>query len=117
MYHGKITEARKKRKYNIGGVPAETGIGEIKKKIVKTKGGGRKVKLIRSDVVNVVIEGRSVKCKIIDLTSNPANKDFTRRRIITKGAVLKVKSPDGKEYSVRVTSRPGQSGVLDAVVI
>jgi small subunit ribosomal protein S8e len=116
MYHGKITLARKKRKYSTGGVAAETGIGKVKNKVVGTKGGNTKVKIIKSDFENVVLDGKSVKCKIVDLTSNPANKDFTRRRVITKGAILKVTSPDGKELSVRVTSRPGQAGVIDAIL-
>lgn len=117
MYHGKITEARKKRKYNLGGQAAETTIGAEKKKSVRMKGGAAKVKLIASDHVNAIVDGKNVKCKIVDLVKNPANKDFTRRRIITKGAVLKVSTPEGKELSVRVTSRPGQAGVINAVSI
>lgn len=117
MYHGKITEARKKRKYNMGGKPAETTIGGEKKKTMPSKGGASKLKLISSDRVNVNLDGKNVVCKIVDLVKNPANKDFTRRRIITKGAILKVASPDGKELEVRVSSRPGQDGVINAVSI
>jgi small subunit ribosomal protein S8e len=117
MYHGKITVARKKRKYNIGGKPAETTIGAEKKKTMPTKGGGSKLKLITSDHVNVNVAGKYLVCKIVDLIKNPANKDFTRRRVITKGAVLKVKTPEGKEIEVKVSSRPGQDGVINAVSI
>jgi len=117
MYHGRITKLRKKRKYNTGRKPAETTIGAVKKKAVRTKGGGDKMKLIKSDHAYVVLGGKSVLCKIIDLVKNPANKDFTRRRIITKGAVLKVSTPEGKEIDVRVTSRPGQVGAINAVSV
>lgn len=117
MYHGKITPHRKKRKYNLGGQAAETTIGTEKKRAVRMKGGATKVKLILSEYVNAIVDGKNVKCRIIDLVKNPANKDFTRRRIITKGAVLKVSTPEGREIKVRVTSRPGQEGVLNAVSI
>ncbi len=117
MYHGKITEARKKRKYDMGGKPAETTIGAEKKKMLPAKGGASKLKLISSDHVNVVVDGKNAVCRIVDLVRNPANKDFTRRGIITKGAVLKVAAPDGKEMEVRVSSRPGQDGVINAVSI
>lgn len=117
MYHGKITPARKKRNYNMGGKPAETTIGAVKKKAMRTRGGSTKLKLIASDQVNVNVEGKNVVCKIVDLIKNPANKDFTRRRVITKGAVLKVKTPEGKEIEVKVSSRPGQDGVINAVSV
>lgn len=117
MYHGKITPARKKRKYNLGGIPVETGIGADRRKTMPTKGGGFKVKLLSAGYVNAVIDGRNTKCRIIDLVKNPANKDYTRRRIITKGAVLKVSTPEGRELQVRVSSRPGQDGVLNAVSV
>jgi small subunit ribosomal protein S8e len=117
MYHGKITEARKKRKYNMGGKPAETTIGAERKKTMRTKGGSSKLKLISSDKVNVNVDGKNIVCKIVDLIKNPANKDFTRRRVITKGAVLKVKTPEGKEFEVKVSSRPGQDGVINAVSV
>ncbi|MBN2251192.1 MAG: 30S ribosomal protein S8e [Candidatus Altiarchaeota archaeon] len=117
MYHGKITRAKKKRKYNIGRKPAETTIGPDKKKEVRVKGGGIKIKLAASEYVNAVLDGKNVKCRIVDMVGNPANKDYTRRRIITKGAVLKVQTSGGKEFQVRVTSRPGQTDVINAVSI
>jgi len=43
---------------------------------------------------------------------NPANVDYDRRGVITKGAV--VETPKGL---ARVTSRPGQNGVINTVLI
>lgn len=117
MYHGRITKASKKRKYNIGRKAVETTIGEEKKKKVRTKGAGNKLKLISSKYANVVMEGKNLKCEILSLVENPANKEFTRRKIITKGAIISVKTPDGKEANARVTSRPGQVGVINAVSV
>jgi len=58
MYHGKITPARKKRNYEMGGKPVETTIGADRKKTVRTKGGSSKLKLIASDRVNVNVGGK-----------------------------------------------------------
>ena len=65
----------------------------------------------------MVLDGKPVKCEVTCLEENAANKDYTRRNIITKGAVLSAKTPDGKDVKVKVTSRPGQDGVLNAKLL
>ncbi|MEA3255229.1 MAG: 30S ribosomal protein S8e [Candidatus Altiarchaeota archaeon] len=117
MYHGRITQAEKKRKYNTGGVAVETTIAEEKKKKIRSKGSGSKLKLISSKYANVVVDGKNLKCEILSLMENPANKDFTRRKIMTKGAIISVKTPEGKTVNARITSRPGQVGVINAVSV
>ncbi|VVB53672.1 30S ribosomal protein S8e [uncultured archaeon] len=116
MYHGKVSKTEKKRKYNVGRQPAETGVGEVKRKHVRVKGGGFKVKLDVAGSANVLIGGKNVVCGIVTVSDNPANKDFSRRNIITKGAVIVVKD-GGKEFKARVTSRPGQDGFVNAVAV
>jgi len=115
MYHGRITKHRKKRKFHRGGIPAETKIGKEKKKNVRTKGGGSKLKLISTEYANVVINKKAQKCKIIGFVENPVNQDYSRRGIITRGAIIKVKTPNKKEIKAKVTSRPGQDGVINAI--
>lgn len=118
MYQGKKTKHRKHRKYEVGREAAETKIGKDKKKEVRTKGGNRKIKLLAGEYANVFLKnGKTAKRKIVTVVLNPGNKDFTRRNIITKGAILKVTDPEGKEkeMKVKVTSRPGQDGVINAI--
>ncbi|HDN05822.1 MAG TPA: 30S ribosomal protein S8e, partial [Candidatus Bathyarchaeota archaeon] len=43
---------------------------------------------------------------------NPANVDYDRRGVITKGAIIETSLG-----LARVTSRPGQNGVINAVLI
>lgn len=114
MYHGIKTKASKKRRRHSGGVFPETQIGEEKRKKVSTKSGGSKNKVVKASRVNVAAEGGNMVCEITGLEENPSNKDYTRRKVITRGAVLTVKSPDGKEFKVKVSSRPGQDGVINA---
>ncbi|HDN82882.1 MAG TPA: 30S ribosomal protein S8e [Candidatus Altiarchaeales archaeon] len=115
VYHGKETKARKKRKYEMGRYPTETKLGEEKRKVIRTKGGNIKVRLLSAEYANVVIDGKPTKCKILEFVENPVSFDYSRRHIITKGTILKVLTPENKEIKVKVTSRPGQDGVLNAV--
>ena len=114
-YHGNPKKPHKKRKAAMGRETKNTVIGDKKLKKIRTLGGNEKLRLVATKYADVSIEGNPVKCEILGLVTNPANKDFTRRKIITKGAVLSVKPPKGKELNARVTSRPGQSGVISAV--
>ena len=50
--------------------------------------------------------------QIISVLKNPANRDYERRRIITKGAIL-----DTELGQVKVLSRPGQDGILNGILI
>ncbi|MFH1055593.1 MAG: 30S ribosomal protein S8e [Candidatus Altiarchaeota archaeon] len=117
MYHEVPTRAHKKKKRFRGGPAIETQMGEDSRKKVGVRGGGVKVKLIRSKHANVIIDGKSVKCEVTWVSENPASRDLTRRNIITKGAIIDVKTLEGAELKARVTSRPGQDGVLNAVKI
>ena len=116
-YHGNPDKLkkRKKRKYELGSEATGTKIGEPKLRKVRVLGGSIKQKLVSTGYANVVTGNQPVRCEITELVENPANKDFTRRKIITKGAILRVKLPDGKEIEARVTSRPGQDGVVNAI--
>jgi small subunit ribosomal protein S8e len=55
---------------------------------------------------------KTSKVKILRFEQNDASKDFNRRHILTKGAI--VETEIGK---ARITSRPGQHGVLNGILI
>ncbi|MEM4140048.1 MAG: 30S ribosomal protein S8e, partial [Nitrososphaeria archaeon] len=73
-----------------------------------------KVKCVMTSYANVVDPAlkQTRKVKILKLITNPASKDLTRRGVITKGAILETELGQ-----VRVTSRPGQDGVVNAVLV
>ena len=110
----RLRAIRKKRKYELGNPPTHTKIGEEKRKVERTKGGGKKVKLLSATYANVFDPETKTnrKVKILDVVANPASDDFVRRKILTKGAVIKTELGEA-----RVTSRPGQHGVVNAVLI
>lgn len=111
--------ARDRRRYEMGGEPSNTTIvagKEPKRQRHKTMGNTSKVKLLHDKFIYAAHGGKVKKFEIIQVVENDADRQFARRNIITKGAVLSAK--DGsKEVSVRVTSRPGQSGDLMGVIL
>ncbi|USS41388.1 30S ribosomal protein S8e [Thermococcus aggregans] len=111
---GRIILARKKRKRELGREPAFTRVVEDKeeRKIIRTYGGNRKVRLVKAVYANVFENGKGRKVRILSVVENPANRQYVRRNIITKGAIIQTEV--GKAI---VTSRPGQDGVVNAVLI
>jgi len=111
---GKIRQHRKKRKRELGRYPTFTKLGEEKRKTIKIKGGGIKIRLFYGNYANVFVpkENKTKKVKIEAVLKNPANPQFVRSNIITKGTIIKTEIGLAK-----VTSRPGQDGVINAILI
>jgi small subunit ribosomal protein S8e len=104
---------RKKRKYEQGTFSAETLMGEQKRKIARGRGGNLKIKILSEKQVCVTNPktGKTEKTEVLRVVRNPANIDYDRRGVITKGAVVET-----RVGQARITSRPGQHGVLNAVL-
>jgi small subunit ribosomal protein S8e len=111
---GKIIAARGKRKFEMGRESAETRISEVKRKKISTMGGNRKVRLLQCNIANVTNpkDGKTVTTSIETVIENTANKHYVRRNILTKGSVIRTAVGTAK-----ITSRPGQDGVVNAVLI
>ncbi len=111
---GKKGSSRKRRRYEAGSPPIETVLGK-EPEIIKSRGmgGNYKFKLKVAESINVSDKtGKTIKEKIIAVVNNPASVDYNRRGIITKGTILRTKLG-----LVKVTSRPGQHGILNGVLI
>lgn len=111
---GRKRRWRGKRAFEAGREPVETSLGELRQQFVRTMGGGVKVKLLSSDwaLVTDQTAGKSSKSKILRVVRNPANVDYQRRGVITKGAIIET-----EQGQARVTSRPGQDGVINAILV
>lgn len=111
---GVLRKNRKKRKYEMGREKLYLVLGEEKKKKIRTKGNGKKLRLLSYDKVNVTDpkNKKTFITKIKTVSENPANPHYVRRNIITKGAVIETEAGKAK-----VTSRPSQDGVINAVLI
>ena len=110
---GRYHTAIKKKKRDLSRPPALTILGDQRSKMIRTRGGNRKIRLLSHKYANLSRQDKktSEKVEILDVEANPANRDFARRKIITTGAIIQ--TDKGK---ARVTSRPGQSGTVDAII-
>jgi len=107
-------EHRGKRKYELGGPFTATTVSEqfvVKK--VRGRGGNFKIKVVKASFVNVALEaGKVVKAKILGVERTPANLEYARRGILTRGTLVKTELG-----LVRITSRPGQHGGVNGVLV
>ncbi len=111
---GRLIQSRGKRKFELGGEPANTHLGETIRKTVKKLGGQEKVRLLRDNTA-IVTDPKtktSKKVKVETVTGNPANIHYVRRNIVTKSSIIKTEIG-----SARVTNRPGQDGSINAILI
>lgn len=111
---GRYHASRGKKRTEIGRSPADTIIGETKVKTIRVAGGNTKVRALRAEFANVsdVKTGKVQKAKILSVAENTANPNYVRRNLMTKGAVIATDL--GK---ARIVSRPGQDGVINAILI
>ena len=89
-----------------------------KRKTAKVLGGNVKVKAHSVKFISVTNPKtkKTFKAEIVSVIENPANRQYARQNIITKNALVKIKI-EGKEEKARVTSRPGQSGTVQGILL
>lgn len=110
----RIRYSRNKRRFEIGRELHLTTIGAMKQKPIRTRGHNKKSRVLTADTAYVVDPktNKTTKTEIITVVENAANIHYVRRNILNKGAIINTKI--GK---AQITSRPGQSGVINAVLL
>jgi len=112
---GKREPYRKKRKYELGRPPTMTKLAHVEDRVViRVRGGNSKVRLKRASYVNVYVPDENItkKTRILEVVETPANPQYARFNIIVKGSIVRTELG-----LVKITSRPGQHGVLNGVLI
>ncbi len=105
---------RSKKHHECGRPATKPRIGERKSKLMRGRGGRSKEILLRADEINLM-DPKTRKCtkaKIKTVADNPANRNFIRANILTKGTVV-----DTDKGRARVTNRPGQEGTVNGVLV
>ena len=103
---------KKRREISREVMPTTIGAKSIKK--VRVTGNNEKSRVLKIDRINISDRktGKTVIAEIKNVVENPANPHYVRRNIINKGAVLETNM--GK---IKVTSRSGQNGALNGVLL
>lgn len=103
-----------KRKFEIGREKQFTRIGRQSSKAYRGMGGNVKTGVLMAEYANVVDKSNNTtkKVKIITVKTNPADPNYVQRNIMNRGATISTEAGDAV-----VTSRPGQDGVINAVLL
>ncbi len=110
---GRRVPLRIRRKYETDRYPNEAINGAQVTVTRRIRGNNQKTALKSIDFVNLATgEAKVKKTKIIKVLENATNNDYKRRGIITKGAILE--TAEGK---CRVVSKPGQLGIVNAILL
>lgn len=111
---GVLNSFRKKKKNDFGNDFIPVKIAEERKKAIKTAAGGKKMRLMDTNKINVTDTktGKTKIVKVITVKENAANPNYVRMNIMTKGAVV-----DTELGLVKITSKPGQHGMLNGVLV
>ncbi|MEM4281788.1 MAG: 30S ribosomal protein S8e [Candidatus Caldarchaeum sp.] len=108
----KAHPSRGKRKKERGGEIHLTSVGEQETVVRKALGGNVKTAIVATTHANVAVGPVVKRLEILRVVSNPSNRDYDRRKVITKGALIET-----AEGLARVTSSPGQDGTVNAVIV
>ena len=111
---GRKIVSRIRRKFEIDRYPNEAIVGPTNIATRRTRGNNIKIAFKSAEFANVVDKGtaKMTRAKILKVLKNPANRDYERRGVVSKGAVIETEGG-----SAIVVSRPGQDGVVNAVLI
>ena len=109
---GRRHPLRSRRKYELDRFPNEAVIGKQVTVTRKVRGKNIKSAIKTIDSVNLAIDSKIKRVKIIKVLENATNNDYQRRGIISKGAILET-----EEGKCRVVSRPGQHGTVNAILV
>ncbi|MBW6461764.1 MAG: 30S ribosomal protein S8e [DPANN group archaeon] len=102
-----------KKNHQVGREFTKTVIGEKKVRVLRGRGGNESIALRQDNKVNFSDEKGKTKVEMIDsVVENKANLQFVRAGIVTKGAIVKTKAGN-----IKITSRPGQHGILNGVIV
>lgn len=111
---GRYLAARKKKLRELGSQPVFTRLGKRLIRYQRIMGGKYKIVTLRDDTANVYNPDtkKYEQLTIETIVDTPANRNFVRRNIMTKGTIIKT-----TKGNARITSRPAQDGIINAVLV
>ena len=109
---GKYHARRKKKLYERTNPQKAVILGETKRKIIRVRGGNIKTILLRTNIANILANNKIQKAKIENVVETPQNRFLARQNRLLKSAVIQTSL--GK---ARITNRPSQEGMVNAIII
>jgi small subunit ribosomal protein S8e len=109
---GRSRPSRGRRAFERDGFAIEPLVGTTETRPSRRRGGSVSTGIVFAEVANVSDhKGKTTKSKILRVKKSPANRDYERRGVLTRGAVIETEAGEAE-----VTSRPTDDGVVNAVL-
>ena len=109
---GKYHSNRKKKFYERQNQDRVVALGETKLKTLRVKGGNIKTILLKTNIVNILVNGKAQKAQIKNVLETPQNRFLARQNRLLKSAVIETSL--GR---ARITNRPSQEGHVNAILL
>jgi len=111
---GKYKKFSKRKKDQIPGIPRIVKLKDKKNKMLRIKGGNKKIVLLSENTANVIDPHtkKAKKVKIKNVLETPSNRFLARQNILIKSAIIETEIGKAK-----ITNRPSQEGHVQAVLI
>ena len=109
---GKYHQQRKSRLYEAEGNEREVILGEPRAKKIKTMGGHKKTVLLKTNLANIIVNGKAKKAEIKNIVETPQNPFLSRQNRLMKGAIIETSLGNA-----RITNRPTREGNVNAVLV
>jgi len=109
---GRSRPWRGRRAFERDGFAIEPLVGATETRTSRRRGGSISTGVVFAEVANVSDhKGKTTKSKILRVKKSPANRDYERRGVLTRGTVIETEAGEAE-----VTSRPTDDGVVNAVL-
>ena len=97
---GKRKIIRKKRKHELGRLPANTKLGARRVSSIRTRGGNHKVRALRLDTGNFAWSSEAVsqRARILDVVYNATSNELVRTKALVKNCIVSVDAAPFKHH-------------------
>ncbi len=109
---GKYHSNKKKKFYKRQNQEKIVALGETKLKTLRVKGGNIKTIILKTNMANILIDGKAQKAQIKNVLETPQNRFLARQNRLLKSAVIETSL--GK---ARITNRPSQESHVNAILL
>ena len=111
---GKYKKFKKKKKYELPGIERKVKLRERKSKFIRGIGGNKRIVLLSEQFANIIDQEtkKAKKAKITNVIETPQDRFLARQNILAKGAIIETELGKAK-----ITNRPSQEGMVQAVLI
>merc|ERR1712159_342528 len=97
---GKLTQWRKKRKFELGRPPSMTKIGATRIHTVRGRGANLKYRALCLDAGNFSWPSESItkKCRVLNVVYNASNNELVCTNTLVKGSIIEVDSTPFRQW-------------------